>query len=82
MEHEGYLTAIEGASRALEAARDLLNTTPDGYTDPVFDAMAALEAARTAHLNAARLVMFLTERALQLGATFAALGFDFTDPFD
>jgi hypothetical protein len=82
MDHEGCLSAIEGASRALDATRDLLAAPTGGYDDPVLNAMAALEAARTAHLNAARLVMFLTERALQLGASFAALGFDFTDPYD
>lgn len=70
---------ISEAIRALEAVPLMLHR-PDG--DPVFDAMTALEAARTARVHVSKVVLALTEHALGLGASFRSLGFEFTDPYE
>jgi hypothetical protein len=82
VDDQGCLSAIDAAARALQATRDLLVDRSADYTDPVLEAMAALEAARTARVYAAKVIGCLTDRALQLGASFEALGFNFTDPYD
>ena len=81
MADEGCLAEIREALRALRAVEALLTETTD-TTDPVIDALATLEAARTARAHTGNLVMYLTERALRHGASFASLGFSFVDPYE
>jgi hypothetical protein len=72
---------IGEAIRALEAVPRMLHR-PGDDADPVFDAMTALEAARTARAHVSKVVLALTEHALGLGASFRSLGFEFTDPYE
>jgi hypothetical protein len=72
---------IAEAIRALEAVPRMLHR-PGDDADPVFDAMTALEAARTARAHVSKVVLALTEHALGLGASFRSLGFEFTDPYE
>jgi hypothetical protein len=82
MADEGCLAEIREAVRALRAVEALLADATDTATDPVIDALATLEAARTARAHTSNLVMYLTERALRHGASFASLGFSFVDPYE
>lgn len=92
MADEGCLAEIREAVRALRAveaslaralsAGALSAEAGDTTTDRVIDALATLEAARTARAHTSNLVMYLTERALRHGASFASLGFGFVDPYE
>jgi hypothetical protein len=87
MADEGCLAELREAVRALRAVEALLTgallaEAEHTTTDPVIDALATLEAARTARAHTSNLVMYLTERAMRQGASFASLGFRFVDPYE
>jgi hypothetical protein len=72
-------TAVADALRALEAVRAMLADPDGGSGDVLLDALAALQAARTARARAEFAVARLAVRAMRLGASPVALGIGFDD---
>jgi hypothetical protein len=76
---EAARAAVAEALRALEAARAVLADPGPGSGDDLHDALAALEAARTARARVEGAVARLASRAMRLGASPVALGIGFDD---